>query len=100
MRERWWSEDETRRENEFFRLQQCSEYTESEAEERGALVADGEYEATLCRISSDLKVTVLSEPDVGAAVASYIRPGNFFIAIARIVNTVVLTLNFQMQRAT
>ena len=58
----------------------------SEAEERGTLLADGEYEPTLCRISSDLKVTVLSEPDVGAATASYIRPGNFFTAIARIVN--------------
>ena len=58
------------------------QYTEPETEL--VLSSDGLQEPTICKISSNLKVMVLSALDVTAITAKFIHPGQHFSAMARL----------------
>jgi hypothetical protein len=58
------------------------QYTEPEAEMEFS--SDGPHEPTICKISSNLKVMVLSAPDVTAITDNFIYPGQHFSAMARL----------------
>ena len=55
------------------------QHTEYGADDTGDLV-----EPIVCRISSNLKVAVLSTPDTASVTAVYLKPGHLFSATARV----------------